>query len=339
MRKNVYIAWTRYMRRPESLQRLLDFEVTFIEPISENRALKFLGYFISVFSTLKVACERRPETLWLQLAPSILLYPAFLYKWLFCRDVLIVADCHNGLLRARWLNLPFVKRLLSKCDLVLFHNSMVLARARILGITGDHVRLLHTPPAVPSLRVAEPPALAVNLGAPFALVPGSFRSDEPVSVVLDAASRLPHLMFVLTGDRTVAARNHDLRDLPSNVILTGFVPTAALDWLLAHAAVVIALTKHLDVELSAGNEALGFGRPLVVTDSEVSRDLFSDYSVMVDPQSVDSLTAGIEQALEGKASIQERSEELKKRRFALSRRETEAIMKQLSYRPIQSDGK
>jgi glycosyltransferase involved in cell wall biosynthesis len=206
---------------------------------------------------------------------------------------------------------------------------MVLERAKELGIAGQHVQLLHTPPAVPESRVARRPQVAAKLGAAFVLMPASFSVDEPIEVVLRVAAQLSHLTFVLTGNATAANRNHDLKNSPPNVLLPGFLPAAELDWLLAHASAVLALSIHSDIELSAGNEALGFGRPLVVSDSWVSRHLFGEYAVLVDPLSIDSLKNGIEYVMQ-KPAGESCIESLRRRRTAASCRETEAIAMMLT---------
>jgi glycosyltransferase involved in cell wall biosynthesis len=337
MARNVYICWTRYQRRPESLQALLELEVFFIAPLGARRALKASGYLLSALTTLRILFRTHPDTLWLQLAPSLLLYPAFLYKWLLRPEMPIIADCHNGVLRAKWLNLPFIRKLLGRCDLVLFHNSLVLERARVSGIAGQHLHLLHTPPALPENRVARKPSVAAKLAARFVLMPASFSGDEPIAIVLQAAAQLPHLMFVLTGDASTAHRKHDVRSWPPNVVLTGFLPAAELDWLLAHASAVLALSTHSDIELSAGNEALGFGRPLVVTDSSVSRQLFGDYAVLVDPFSIDSVKNGIESVMQSPAS-EARIETFRRQRLAASCRDTETIAMLLTRRRMRSAG-
>jgi glycosyltransferase involved in cell wall biosynthesis len=319
MARNVYICWTRYQRRPESLQALLELEVFFIAPLGARRALKASGYLLSALTTLRILFRTHPDTLWLQLAPSLLLYPAFLYKWLLRPEM------------------PFIRKLLGRCDLVLFHNSLVLERARLSGIAGQHLHLLHTPPALPENRVARKPSVAAKLAARFVLMPASFSGDEPIAIVLQAAAQLPHLMFVLTGDASTAHRKHDVRSWPPNVVLTGFLPAAELDWLLAHASAVLALSTHSDIELSAGNEALGFGRPLVVTDSSVSRQLFGDYAVLVDPFSIDSVKNGIESVMQSPAS-EARIETFRRQRLAASCRDTETIAMLLTRRRMRSAG-
>jgi glycosyltransferase involved in cell wall biosynthesis len=335
MPRNIYICWTRYQRRPESLRAMLGLEVFFIAPLSENRALKLPSYLLSALTTLRILFRTNPDTLWLQLAPSLLLYPAFLYKYLLRPDMLVIADCHNGALRSKWLNLPFIRSLLRKCDLVLFHNALVLERAKEVGIAGRNVQLLHTPPALPENRVARRPRVAAKFGTAFVLMPASFSGDEPIDVVLGAAAQLPDLTFVLTGNVTVATRRHDLRSCPPNVLLPGFLPAAELDWLLTHASAVLALTVHSDIELSAGNEALGFGKPLVATDSWVSRQLFGEYAVLVDPLSIDSLKQGIEHVMQ-KPANESRIESLRRQRLAASCRETETIAMKLTVRRVRS---
>jgi len=335
MSRNVYICWTRYQRRPESLQALLQLEVFFIAPISDKRALKIPGYVVSALTTLRILFRTQPDTLWLQLAPSVLLYPSFLYKWLLRPDLRIIADCHNGVLRSQWLNLPFIRRLLRKCDLVLFHNSIVQERARGFGIAGHNVQLLLTPPAIPENREARPPRVAAKLAAGFVLMPASFSGDEPIHVVLQTAAQLPDLTFVLTGNVATANRKHAVRSWPRNVILPGFLPAAELDWLLAHASAVLALSIHPDIELSAGNEALGFGRPLVVTDSAVSRQLFGGYAVLVDPRSIASVKQGIEQVMQQPVS-ESHIQAFRRQRIAASCRETATIAMMLKRTRVPS---
>jgi glycosyltransferase involved in cell wall biosynthesis len=131
------------------------------------------------------------------------------------------------------------------------------------------------------------------------LVAGSYGRDEPVAEVLQAARRLGAGVVAITGRRSNAARNgHDISDLPPNVVLTDYVSVSDFDDLLQHCDVVLGLTRHDGIQLSVCNEALGFGRPLVMSGTPLLRALFGSGAIAVDSSDPEAIAAGIQRACE-----------------------------------------
>jgi hypothetical protein len=71
---------------------------------------------------------------------------------------------------------------------------------------------------------------------------------------------------------------------------------AQFDALLTHCDVVLALTKFDGIQLSVCNEALGFGKPMVMSDTPLLRQLFGSAAVAVDSGQPAAIVQGIQQA-------------------------------------------
>lgn len=260
------------------------------------KAWAYLGNGWRTLSTLRTA---RADVVWVQLPQVPLLWVALMYRAMSHRGVRVVADCHNAQLRPPWSRFPLALWSLRRSDVVLVHNQAMLAQARQLGWPMDRVRVLED---VPPIGKAQPSNGAarrlIAAGKPWVVFPGSFAADEPISEILAAARLAPELSFILTG-RTETARRHGhvLDELPANVVLPGFLPVEAFDDLLREADVVLGLTKLEGIQLSVCNEALGFGRPLVTSDTSLLRAMFGAAAVLVDAASPASIAQGCRLAL------------------------------------------
>ena len=77
---------------------------------------------------------------------------------------------------------------------------------------------------------------------------------------------------------------------------TGYLPVAQFQSIMAHAAVVLALTTREATMQRAAYEALQFGRPLVCSDTGVLRRVLADAAVFVG-NSAPAIAAGIREAV------------------------------------------
>jgi glycosyltransferase involved in cell wall biosynthesis len=158
----------------------------------------------------------------------------------------------------------------------------------------------------------------VRAPRPWIVFPGSFAADEPVAELLAAARLAPEMTFIVTGRSQNAKINgHDLSTLPPNVVLPGFVPVEAFDDLLREADVVLALTREEGVQLSVCNEALGFSRAMVASNTVLLRSLFGEAAVMADTANPDAIVAACKQALAEQLERQELSRALARKRIEL----------------------
>ena len=311
-KRQVFIAWTPYIRRPESMQRYFGYDLYFLPLPFHRRALKPLGYLINSLKTLRIFVRDRPDIVWIQLAPSVLLYVAYLYK-VINRSARIVADCHNSMFNPLWLNLPFAQYFLERCQIVLVHNDNVMAHAEKQGIAGGKLVKLETRPAQVQCNSDEEGS---GYERPWVLFPCSFDRDEPVDVVFKAATLIPDVIVTVTGNTSRAAGRHDLSNLPPNIRLTGFLPREKFNELLCSADLLLGLTTSNDVQLSVANEAVGAEKPMVISDTKLLRSLFYKGTVYVETMNADSIALGIRSALDKLSVLTSEVRQLKKEREA-----------------------
>lgn len=126
------------------------------------------------------------------------------------------------------------------------------------------------PDKIPTLSVCSGRSLA---GKPGIVLISSHAADEPLKEALQAAALAEDLHFYITGDpaRTVAAFPDLLRD---NVHLTGYLPEAEYQSLLASADAVMTLTTAPNTLLCGAYEAVAVGKPLIISDQEALRRHF-----------------------------------------------------------------
>jgi glycosyltransferase involved in cell wall biosynthesis len=296
----VHIAWTSFQRRQVSMAPLAGFECVFmpLRPGTGSRLRKAYEYVRQFFRTLGYLRTRRPSVVWVQLPQVPLLWAALAYRFLFAKNTKLVADCHNSMFRPPWSRVPAGIRLLSRCDLILVHNDAILTTALSMGLPRDRTLVLEdVPPSTTGAAEGALPAALVGMPRPWVLFPGSFSADEPVAQLLEAARLLHGGTIVLTGRTQRAARNgHDLSQVPPNVLLPGFLSVEDFDALLKACDVVLALTRFDGIQLSVCNEALGFGKPMVLSDTPLLRAMFSEAAVMVASDDPSALAAAIERA-------------------------------------------
>ncbi|MDZ7590582.1 MAG: hypothetical protein U5L05_07780 [Rubrivivax sp.] len=320
--RSLHLAWATFQRRQVSMATLVDMECVFLPLAYKGRShlRRAWAYLALAWRTWHVLAQRQPQDLWLQLPQVPLLWVALLYRLLARHPVRLVADCHNAMFRPPWSHIPFGVSALARCDLVVVHNDDVLRQAQTLGLPGERLRVLED---VPPLRAAghpEPPVPAWLAGRPrpWVLFPGSYGADEPVAQVLQAARQLrgPGTV-IITGRRSNAAKNgHLIDEVPHNVRLTDYLPLAEFDALLFHCDVVLALTRFDGIQLSVCNEALGFARAMVMSDTPLLCRLFSAAAVAVDSSDPAALVRGIDAATQRRQEL-----ELLAARLAVRRRE------------------
>lgn len=280
MPEQLFVAWTRFQRRAESMQSFFGYEAHYVPPPFARTWLKPFGYAVQAWRTLRLIRRTRPRVLWLQLPPTFLPHLVLLARPLAGgRDMRIVADCHNRTFRPPWSRMPGLARLLNRMDATIVHNDEVAGTAAALGVAADRLMVLED--RAPAFAPAPArPGPADAQAAPAVLVPCSFNPDEPIAALLDAAAAAPELRFLVTGNLDRARARGFVGRAPANVTFTGFLPTADYERLLAEATVVLGLTTIEGIQLSVAGEALSAGKPMVLSDTAILRALFGAAAVM-----------------------------------------------------------
>jgi hypothetical protein len=292
-KKQVFISWAAFQRRNVSIAPYFGIECFFLGDGSTASLLWV--YFKKFIRTLAILFAQRPDVVWVQVPPLPALTATLLYKLLAFKKVIIVADCHNSMLRPPWSTLPTALWHLNWCNLVLVHNIEQNPVIRNMGVL------------VQCLVLEDAPAtLDVSLNAgpknerPRCVFPASFAEDEPISELLAAAKKMPSVDFYITGNMRRAIGKHDLSNISDNVHLTGFLSLKDFDSLFSSSDVVIGLTRFDGIQLSVCNEAVGAGKPMVLSDTTILRSLFSRGAIFVDSNSSDDIARGCKAALDNK---------------------------------------
>ncbi|HEY9657111.1 MAG TPA: hypothetical protein V6C65_01510 [Allocoleopsis sp.] len=309
--KQVFVAWVPFQRRSVSMQSYFGYELRFLSFAFKNRLLRPLEYLIKGWQTLALLIDRQPQVVWVQLPPTPLLHLAFAYKALLNQKLSIIADCHNATFRRPWISLPGTVALLNRCDLVIVHNDAVQEQALSLGLNPQRLAVLLDPPAQVEATPEQPQA---SFPHPWVLCPCSFNRDEPIQEILEAARLAPEITFVLTGNPARAQGIHDLSHIPENLKLAGFLPTATFNQFLCNTDAILGLTKLDGIQLSVANEAVGVGKPMVISHTQTLKQLFYKGAIYVDPMNAQSIAQGCKDVLVQKQALTEQIIDLQKER-------------------------
>jgi len=309
--KQLFVAWVPFQRRSVSLKSYFGYELEFLSFAFKNRFLRPLEYIFKAWKMLALCLHQQPQVIWVQLPPTPPLHLAHIYKALFNRQVTIIGDCHNATFRPPWISSPGTLDLLNSSDLLLVHNDWVKKQAIEIGISNERLYVLEDPIALVEDRTEQNQNVFPH---PWILCPCSFNKDEPIEAVLDAARLAPEITFVLTGNTARAKGIHNLSDIPPNIKLAGFLPTAEFDSFLCNTDVVLGLTKLEGIQLSVANEAMGAGKPMVLSNTELLQRLFYKGAVYVDCLNPQSISKGCQEALLKKNELAKEVSELRAER-------------------------
>jgi len=307
--KNLFIVWNPFQRRAQTLARMLDLDVRYYHFRWEERGkiFKAISYVGKLVATLKELFRSRPKFVFIQLAPTPLLYIAALYCAL--TDCRYISDCHNTMIYdAAWIKWPFAKLLLRRSFILLVHNEDVKKRAQAIGLEPD---ILRDPLPIISVPTDIEEVAGISIKQqPYVIIPCGMAVDEPVEELFTAAGAMPETLFVLTwfADRLPA----HLRDkAPQNIRFTGFLEEPYFNALYANARAALVLTTREGTQPSGAAEAISLGVPLVISDIATTRRLYKDAPVFVKNDPV-FISKGIRFALESYSELAERVSSLRR---------------------------
>lgn len=319
--QQLFVAWVPFQRRQMSMAPLLGLEPVFLPVQQTPRILRPFQYLAHARKTLALLKAKSPRVIWVQLPQVPLLTVALHYKRRVDPSVRVIADCHNRILNPPWNIWPGLAAQLNRCDLVVVHNDAVIPKVSSMGVRQEILRLLEDPPA--TIRSGVPSAL--SFPRPWVLFLASFNPDEPIQELFEAARLAPDIHFVLAGDAKRAAGRHDIEGRPGNVIFPGYLSGADLDWAIASTDAILALTKLDDAQLSSAGEAIGAGRPMVLSDTPVTRALYYKGGVFVDTLSPAAIVTGCRAAIEQGSRLAAEALALREERYARWRSQADAI--------------
>jgi hypothetical protein len=133
---------------------------------------------------------------------------------------------------------------------------------------GGRPLIVHEPPPLETV-----PAAGEVHSEPRVLVPGYFSHDEPIAAALDALRLLPGVDFDFAGS-TDRLPERLVREAPGAAHFHGRLAEDAYVAAIARADIVLALSSQPESVMRVACEAVWHGRPLVVSDWPINRELF-----------------------------------------------------------------
>jgi glycosyltransferase involved in cell wall biosynthesis len=253
----VTLVWDSFHARNTALGHALGGPAVHIRTLPNLWWLLPLRYLLDGIATWRLLEIRRPDVVLAGTPPVF----AVLVAWLWCRrrSCRLIVDSHTGAFRGwKWgWSRAFHRALAPRASAVLVHTE---EDERLLREWGARVLLL--PDDLPDVSQAN----AATLGSrPRVVVAGSLDSKEPVAAVVRAAELTPDVEFRLTGDfhRLPAGLR---AGAPDNVQFTGWLEYRAFLGELVAADAVAVFSTDPRIMNRAAFEAVGLGRPLVLSD-------------------------------------------------------------------------
>src|SRR5947209_20115388 len=251
------VAWDKYQGRTEALAEALGGRAWYIRSRPKQKALLPVRYVVDSIRMWRLLRRHRPGVL-IVITPPVVA-PVVAWLWCATHHCRLVVDCHTGAFHSwkwRWSG-RLLEPVCRTAAAALVHTQEDEALVEAWG-----ARALLVPDDLPDDRQASHPPAASGLRV---VVAGSLDGNEPVAEVVEAARLAPQVEFRLTGDEErvpLAVR----RGAPCNAIFTGWLdyPTFLGELLVADVVAVFSTDPH--IMNRAAFEAVGLGRPLVLSD-------------------------------------------------------------------------
>jgi hypothetical protein len=270
-RRGVFISWAK-LRRADTIAEKLGLESITIRWFHGRKfPIALARYAIQWLHTVLLLAWRRPRVVLVTNPPVFAALAVHVYALVFRARTVI--DFHSGcFIEDHWRRWDRLQRFLARrAALNLVHNR---DNARVMEAwEAPYVVLPSIPPAIEVPRREAPPR-----DRPLVVYVCSFKSDEPVNALLEAARGLPEVDFFISGraPEGVATR------LPGNARLTGFLGDQEYNRLLAGADVMVALTTRSDTLLYGAQEAIALHKPLVISRTPTLEAYFPEGTVFTE---------------------------------------------------------
>jgi glycosyltransferase involved in cell wall biosynthesis len=282
-----FIAWTHYQRRTELIAQHLGATLHFICYGQEGKVFQApLRYMVQAWRTWCVLCQERPDIVFVQNPPIFSVLLCSFYVCLYHSQYVI--DSHTGaFLSSNWRwSLPLHRMLSRKALVTIVHNK---SQEKIIKDWGCRSYVLIDP--VSDYPIGE---VFTFHGDFSVVVVSSFKDDEPIDIVFEAACRLNGVSFYFTGEPD-RLDPYLLMRKPGNCHLTGYLPYEQYVGLLRGADAIMVLTTRDQTLLSGAFEAVSLQKPLILSDWPILRDYFTTGTVYV-PNTIEGIQEGIQRA-------------------------------------------
>ena len=295
------VAWARFQPRTVALASALEGRARFVSGGIAGTALatRPLSYLSNSVRTWRLLSRDDPHTV-VVITPPVFA-PLAVSLWCALHGRKLVVDCHTGAFHSgkwAWAR-PIHRWLLRHAKVALLHTEDAEAL-----VTGWGARALLLPDDLPDVEEADdvqPPSGTSRR----VLVAGSFDGNEPVAEAIAAAAHLPDVEFRYTGDSGLVPSKVRAEASP-NAVFTGYLPYRVFLGELQSADVVACFSTDPQIMNRAAFEAVGLGRPLVLSDLAGLRARFGSAALFCanDPAAMAHAVAA---AIEARSELAARS--------------------------------
>jgi len=253
------LAWAPFQPRTVALARALGGQPRFIAGgrLRRHRMLLPLRYLRDAATTWPALGREDPQIV-LAVTPPVF-SPLMAWLWCATHGRVLLMDCHTDTFHSRkwaWAA-PLHRWLARRARVVLLHTEEAEALVAAWGARG--MLLPDDLPEVSQALPQPPPE------GPRVLVAGSLDANESLAEAIAAAGLLPDVEVRFTGDPSRVPRPVWSR-IPPNAVFTGYLPYPQFLGELQAAHVVAAFSTDPHIMNRAAFEAVGLGRPLVLSD-------------------------------------------------------------------------
>lgn len=278
----VWITWERQPRN-RSMAKL--FNADYKQILSSRK--RFLRYFHCIKETVKTL-KSGYRTVFVQNPSIVLSATAVIAKPVFGYKLII--DAHNAGVRPKEGKYPLLQWL----------NLSILRASDCVIVTNEPLKHYLSDKNIVSAVVSDPLPDLVQPKKPdysnFVFIVCSWAEDEPISVYIEVAKTRSDLNFVFSGNYRKYFSDEDIKNLPQNIILAGFVDEDEYVGLLHEARAIVDLTEREDCLVCGAYEAISVSQKVILSDTRVNRELFGNAAFYTKNNS-DALNICIDEAL------------------------------------------
>lgn len=304
----IFIKWFPYDKRNEAISEAIRADCYFIFYFKKrsiwNASLRYLLQFVkSIFLFITI----RPKIIFVTNPPIFAVLCAAIYCSISKANFII--DSHAGAFKGKWAFFSKIHEFVSRKALLAittnaFHDNIY----QKWGV--DSYIISDTVTDYPVVNIKQ-------LRGFFNIVfISSFAPDEPFREVLRAASELrteiPGLFFYVTGN----PRNADpglLKNIPDNLILTGFLPDQDYFDLLHSADAIMVLCAHDNTMQQGAYEAVSVQKPMILSDWSALRSIYTSGTVFV-KNNAESIAEGVKKTIHNHQDLKIQMIQLKEKR-------------------------
>jgi glycosyltransferase involved in cell wall biosynthesis len=294
----IWISWENH-RRNKGISKALGFE---LYEIVCNRCPKMYRYFISIFKTIKIILNAKPNVVIVQNPSKVLVYLVLLFRKI--GNYKVIVDAHNrGIFPREGKSKLFMymSRYFQKCaDLTIVTNDNLKSI-----VEKNHGKAFVLPDRIPEVPDVSLTRLEGKINIVFIC---TFDVDEPYLEVISAVTDISECVYIYITGKYEGKINDNI--LKKNINLLGYIPENKYWSFLLSSDIIIDLTLREDCLVCGAYEGIAVKKPLILSDTKATRSYFRKGCVYVKPNAV-SIRSGIMLAIERMNQLTEEIDELK----------------------------